>query len=333
MNNLKKFEEESLIENAKSLCVLYVESNKDIRHSLSNILNKYFEKVVSTPYADNAVKLFGSDFFDIVITDTELSDMSADIFCSKIKHIAPKKPIILISKKDDINKLIRLVNIGISGYIKTPFDKNNVISLLSKIVNEIIDLKMMYKYQDDLEINQNIKTEKKETKSQKKQKTQISDLLLTKRNEKISAHDFLERYPIALSNSINNILDINEDLDMIINNFIVNPSKENIDILSSKFETFSSVLERIQEFYDIAFVIKKLSIIFSEFEPYQDYKQYSEVFLALSSSISQWFEDIFINKTAKDIHFLDQSMLADALTLEDIFRGCDIDDSEGIEFF
>ncbi len=329
---MKNFEEESLIEDAKSLSVLYVEANKELRRDLSNLLNKYFKKVVSTPYADNAIKLFGSDFFDLVITDINLPDIEATDICSKIKHIAPRKPILLVSKSDDLEKLIDLVNIGICGYIKIPFDKNNVINILSKTVNEIMDLKMMYNYQDNLENNQH--TTKKPIKIENiEQPTKASDLLLTKRHIKISASEFLDRYPITLSSSLNGILDINEDLDMHLLTFMNNPTKDNINLLSDEFEKFSSILEHIEEFNDMAFVTNKLSITFRSLEPNKDYKQYSDTFLALSSSLNKWFEDIFINQSADDIHFLDQSMLADALTLEDLFRNNEYDYSDSIEFF
>jgi DNA-binding response OmpR family regulator len=322
---LKNFEEESLIEDAKDLKLLYVESNKEIKDNFSDILNKYFKKVVSTPYADNAIKLFSSDFFDIVIINSELSDMEAEKLGFKIKHVAPRKPILLVSEKHDIDKIISLVNIGIAGYIKYPFDKKEVIKILAKNVNEIIDLKMMYSYQDSLEVKEVVDIEEESVND--------SELLLTKRYSKISAKEFLDRYPIDLSSSTNSILDVSEYLDIHLNTFMNNPTKENIEILANEFEKFSSILENIEEFNDMAFVANKLSIIIMGLEENKDYKQYSDIFLALSASLNKWFEDIFINKTAEDIHFLDHSMLGDALTLEDLFRSGDISEDDGVEFF
>jgi DNA-binding NarL/FixJ family response regulator len=331
---LKKFEEEILIEEAKYLKVLYVQKDRLVRKELSNFLNKYFKKVVSTIHADNAIKLFQSDFFDLIITDMHIPDLDSEILCSNIKQIASKKPIIIISQKDDVNKLINLVNIGISGYIKYPLEHDNVIKILSNVVREIGELKMMYNYQDNLENNDKVhpKPSNKTKNTQKENKSKAINLLLTKRRENVSAVEFLDKYPINLSNSIESILTINETFDVHLNAFIHNPSEKNIQIVTEELEKFSSVLSNIEEFNDMAFTINKLALVFQNLEPNKSYKEYLEVFFDISDSLNQWFNDIFINKSASNIHFLDQSMLADALTLENIFRQTDSDD-DNIEFF
>ncbi|MEA1955774.1 MAG: response regulator [Campylobacterota bacterium] len=287
---------------------------------------KNFEEVVSTTYADSAIKLFESGFFDLIITDMHLVTMEITQFCSKIKHIAIRKPIIILSKEDNLKKLIKLVNIGIAGYIKLPLITKDLINILSNVVNNITELKMMYNYQDNLEKTTNPYNDTSEIQ-------QPIDLYLTQRDNNISALEFLDRYPIDISNSIDTIRSLNETFDLHLNAFINNPSKENIKVLADELEKFSSLIEHITEFNDIAFAINKLSITFRELEPNISYKQYTEIFLDISESLNKWFEDIFINKSATDIHFLDKSMIADALTLENIFRKGNSTNNDSIEFF
>ena len=323
----KEFEINTLKEYAKELKVLYVENHAGTRLKFSVILKEYFEEVFVTPYADNALQVFENGHFDLIISDLVLPDIDAEIVCRKIKNIAPKKPIIIVSNTKDADKIIELVNIGISGFIETPLEKDKVISLLSRIVFEISDLNFIYRYQDIIDDSYvEIKKETKIVEDSFDEKGD-SDLLkeknfdlLLKKHAKLSAKKFIEDYPRDLLLVGDGLVEINEGIDMSINKFVNNPSQESALELTDEFQRFSEKLMDINELQNILFIIKKLSMIFGNLDYTVSYKEHYDSIMKISENLMQWTNDIFVNQSADDIYYMDKQFLLETLLLEKLFR-------------
>ena len=336
MNSLK-FEIDALKENARTLKVLYVESHAGTRLKLSRMLKQYFGDVFVTAYADNGLKLFENGHFNLILTSATLPDMFATDFCKEIKEIAPKKPIVIVSKNKNPDEIIDLVNIGISGYILTPLDEKSVLHILSRVVLEISDLEMIYSFQDSIVeeyINPDETSEPVNYKKSKKEETTgnedgvIYDLmdennieLLITKHDKISAQDFIYEYPIDLHLTGDSLLALTEDIELHINSFINSPSHENAMIVAGEFRKFAEVLHPISVFSNISFSINKLAMIFESLDCTKSYKEYFDTLLAISETLMHWCNNVFIDSTADDIHYLDKQFLSDTLKLENLFRG------------
>lgn len=339
---MEEFRIETLIEDARNIKILYVEEHAGTRLKLGNFLKDYFGSVIIERYADNALKMFESGYFDIIITDSNLSDANVVEFCHKIKKIAPRKDIIIVSKNINQELMIELINIGISGYIPTPLNKKLIIKLLSRVVLEIVDLKAMYQFQDSILKNcydENGKqvflhNTKKQVDVESIPTIQDSMALLLRDYDVISAKEFLNSYPIDIQISIDKILDINEEIDIYVNALLNQTTQEHIDALADEFEKFSLVLDSIYEFYNINFITNKLAYIFRNLDVNQSYKKYSDLFLAITSGLNGWCDALFVAQDAPNIHFLDKSLLADALVLENFFRNSNIPaNDDEIELF
>ena len=339
MNHLL-FEKEALRENAKTLKVLYVENHAGTRLQFSRLLKHYFGELFVTTYPDNAIKIFESGYFDLIITGTNLPDMDTSVVCKKIKNIAPKKPIIIISKDKNPDKIIELVNIGISGYILTPLNEKEIIHILSKVVLDITDMQMIYNFQDTItsELSENAEKHKEvyhelitdedfekyadsivDEGTQNLRDEENLELMLTK-FEKISAEDFFNNYPIDLHATGDKLLSLNEDIDMHINKFILSPSHKNATVVADEFKKFSELLHPVAIFSNMAFSVNKLSTVFDTIDYTKSYKQHYDIILAISDELMGWVNAVFIHRDAEDIHYLDKSFLANALMLEDLFR-------------
>lgn len=331
MNSLK-FEIDALKENAKTLKVLYVENHAGTRLKLSRMLKQYFGDVFVTAYADNGLKLFENGHFNLILTSATLSDMFVSDFCRNIKEIAPKKPIIIVSKNKNANEIIELVNIGISGYILTPLEETKVLHILSRVVLEISDLEMIYSFQDSI-VEEYFKPEELVEKKVSKEKNTgdedgiVHDLLdennielLITKHERINAQDFLDDYPIDLHLTGDSLLSLTEDIELHINKFINSPSRESATVVADEFKKFAEILHPISVFSNISFSINKLAKIFESLDYTKSYKEYYDILLAVSETLMRWCRKIFIDSTAEDIHYLDKQFLADTLKLENLFR-------------
>lgn len=329
------FEIETLKENAKHIKILYVENHAGTRLKFSRLLKEYFDNVTVVAFADNAVGLFLSGYFDLIITDTNLLDMEVTDMCREIKHIAPRKPIVIISRMTDPNVLIELINIGVAGFITTPYEKKNVINILSKIILEINDTQILYKILDQMQENCNY-IEEIDTKVEDENQLDNNNLnLLLYSYDHISAKDFIEIYPKDLFIIGDKLLSIIEDIDLYINQFVHHTTQDNALNIIQEFEDFANVVEGIQEFSNISVAVQKLSMLFATLDYSKSYAQYYDVVLLISGELMEWCENIFIHKTADDIHYLDKSLLADALMLENLFKGTTStqEDDDSLEFF
>ena len=332
---MHSFEIESLKENAKDIKILYVENHAGTRLKFSRFLKKYFVNVTVVTFADNAVQLFLSGYFDLIITDTNLLDMEVSDMCRKIKHIAPRKPIVIISNLSDSSVLIELINIGVAGFITTPYEEENVIKILSKIVLNISDMQILYKILDQVQENSTY-VEKKDIKSKNNNALNNSNLnLLLYKYEHISAKDFIEIYPKDLFVIGDQLLSIIEDIDLYINQFINHTSHKNALNIVREFEEFSNIVGGVQEFTNISFSVQKLAILFATLDYSKSYTQYYDLILLISGELLEWCENIFMNKDVEDIHYLDKSLLADTLMLENFLKGSQNvqEDDNSLEFF
>jgi DNA-binding NarL/FixJ family response regulator len=332
MNN---FEIVSLKENAKDIKILYVENHAGTRLKFSRFLKEYCDNVTVVAYPDYAIELFLSGYFDLIITDANLPDMDVATMCKKIKHVAPRKPIVIISHATDSNLLVELINIGIEGFIRTPYDRDEVVKILSKVILNYSDTQILYSVLDQLQENCTYK-EKKLTNTRNLTLLNNNNLnLLLHHYDHISAKDFIDIYPKDLFIIGDKLLSIIEDIDLYINQFVNQKNKESVLPIIQELEEFSNVVEGIQEFSNISIAVQKISMLFATLDYSKSYEKYYDVILLISGELMNWCENIFINQSAEDIHYLDKSLLADALMLENLFKGLDNtqSDDDSLEFF
>jgi two-component system cell cycle response regulator CpdR len=80
---------------AAPLRILYVEDNDLVRGITHELLAQPSRKVVAVASAEEALKLFESDVFDIVVTDVSLPAMSGLDLARRLLQLAPAVPIII----------------------------------------------------------------------------------------------------------------------------------------------------------------------------------------------------------------------------------------------
>ena len=228
------FEEQVLYGNSKSLKVLLVIHHAGTRLKLAAMLKKYFSEVNICTFASAALLEFSKAKFDLIITEHHLLDMDGYMLCKNIKHIAPKKPIVVVSNKSEVDELIDLINIGVDGFIRVPLEKEEIIPILTRVTNNISDMNMLYKsfdlnYLIDVEDKKGIKAEAKKDYPKESVDTLFKNL------SSMSAKDFMDAYPTDLEIIGDKLLEIIDDMDISINKFLNHTTKENALELALEF--------------------------------------------------------------------------------------------------
>lgn len=221
------------------------------------------------------------------------------------------------------------------------FSSKNIDKLLKELNRFEHDLVIYLTSNDDktqivaeLRINEPKKIEPKEF--------QAKEELNKESMQRISAKEFLNEFEIDFED-IQNLKSIEDDIFEYLELFDYSNDKQKIaKEIASYFRSYGTQIIYLREFQDISDALIGLGIAFEE----ADYSNISDanlkffpiIFSNLTSDLKKWREDIFIDQTAQDIHYLDASIIANCQQCASILKSFDrsnnfSDDSMDIEFF
>lgn len=142
---------DQLITWSKDLRVLYVEDDISLREEVSIFLSDIFESVDLATNGKEGLEKLALNSYHIVITDIRMPIMDGIEMIEKIKELYPNQPILVTSAHNEIEYLIKLINLGVDNFITKPLQSEQVFKVLHKIVEHINQKKELRKISNDLE--------------------------------------------------------------------------------------------------------------------------------------------------------------------------------------
>lgn len=116
--------------------ILHVDDNDDTLKIVKIILENEGFDVISVSKGKDALKKIDMNNFSLIILDVMMPDMSGWDLFTRIAKIKPNYKIIFLSILDiSEEKIKKLKNNGIKDYIKKPFDNNNFVARIKKVIN------------------------------------------------------------------------------------------------------------------------------------------------------------------------------------------------------
>jgi putative two-component system response regulator len=116
----------------KSLVVLYVEDEDDVRDALSRYLSRRFAKVDTAANGQEGLDKFKQNHYDIVITDVRMPVMDGLEMAKQIKEITEDMPVIVVTAFNETDYFMRAIEIGIDRYVKKPVDAGELFEAIYK---------------------------------------------------------------------------------------------------------------------------------------------------------------------------------------------------------
>ena len=116
---------------AMALRILYVEDNPLVREVTSELLSQEERQVVALGTAEEALKAFEADPFDIVITDVSLPVMSGLDLARNILTLKPSAPIIIASGYA-LTSVVQNLGPNVRTIVK-PFEAGQIDSLITDL--------------------------------------------------------------------------------------------------------------------------------------------------------------------------------------------------------
>ncbi|QOY51992.1 response regulator [Candidatus Sulfurimonas baltica] len=125
-DNLKE-----LIKITKTLKLLYVEDDKQVRDSTLEMLNNFFSDIVIAMDGQEGLEKFNENQFDLIITDMQMPNLNG---LEMLKKLNSRVPSLVLSAYDFGSQVSKY---GVHDYILKPLESEQFIMALHKVVEKI----------------------------------------------------------------------------------------------------------------------------------------------------------------------------------------------------
>jgi signal transduction histidine kinase/CheY-like chemotaxis protein/AraC-like DNA-binding protein len=99
--------------------ILIVEDNEQMRNYLKEVLENY--QITEAENGQEALEILQQQSFDIIITDYMMPVLDGEGLVLKIKENGLKTPIIVLTARSDQEGKLKMLRLGIDGYLNKPF--------------------------------------------------------------------------------------------------------------------------------------------------------------------------------------------------------------------
>ncbi len=122
----------------KTMKVLYVEDNQDVREQTLKMLKVFFNNIEIAENGEEALEIFNSSIipFDLIITDIEMPILDGITMICSIREKNKNIPIIIFSAHDNTEYFLDAIHAGIDEYILKPFNINKVSDTLMNVLEK-----------------------------------------------------------------------------------------------------------------------------------------------------------------------------------------------------
>lgn len=166
-------------------------------------------------------------------------------------------------------------------------------------------------------------------------------IILSKSHDNVlCATEYIENCAISFMGKIDGLEAINDETDKAILDFEQTPSKRTAMIICDNFQEYANILAELIDFTHLGFAVQTLINFLSTLTEDQlddtKVKKLSSMLLNLLHDLASWRENVFITQVARDVHYLDASLLSSCIQIEAIFEEKGVEVSSGdddIEFF
>ncbi len=131
-NNLSE-----LIEFTRSLNILFVEDNEDVRNQLLKFLKNFFNEIDVAFDGCNAFDIYqqNQSKYNLIITDISMPRLDGIELSRKIINLNQTQKIMVVSAHTEVDKLNKLKEIGVFDILQKPVGYNTLIDSLEKLYN------------------------------------------------------------------------------------------------------------------------------------------------------------------------------------------------------
>ena len=131
-------QETSALEYIKSLTLLCVEDNKTTQLIYDSIFEDIVKEIHFADNGEDGYQKYLDNDIDIIISDYDMPVLNGLDMIEKIRKVDKTIPIVLVSAIEDIDVILRALNLSVNNFIKKPIQKTEVIDNLISVSKVLI---------------------------------------------------------------------------------------------------------------------------------------------------------------------------------------------------
>lgn len=345
----------NLKEIAYDMSILIVEDDQVLQKQIKLFLSKFFKHIDVANNGKEALELYAKNSYSLIFTDLTMPVMGGKELIENIIKIDESQHIMVLSAHQESQKLIDLINIGIDGYLLKPIDSLSMLKQINKVCQYIYNQAMLEHLNIMLE-ESNSELSKKNAKLEATLKeldrakktidtltTEASSVKVVQNtnqtsvvimpNKKMSAAEFLSSYPLELDS-------INEELEELEGNFytLLSMAEKACDHsllmeLTKMLRSFAREIEMVPQFGAVAHGILELATAFGTLQDHSKIPMLLPMLGSLFDNLEKWRKGIFLYQDAQDIHYMDNSLISDAQSLQAFLNTSESSSDSELELF
>jgi|GEM_PF-695983 len=112
--------------------ILIVDDHEQMRHYLSKVLDKY--EIEEAEHGKEALRILATQSFDVIISDYMMPIMDGEAFVKELKRQKNKTPILVLTARSDNQGKLKMLRLGIDGYLNKPFLEEELLLNIKKAI-------------------------------------------------------------------------------------------------------------------------------------------------------------------------------------------------------
>ncbi len=192
-----------LIYNAKNLTILFVEDDDTTRDELIDFLSAFFPRIISAVDGQDAWEKFNNNKIDLVVTDITMPRMNGLELLSLIRANNSTIPLLILSAHTESKYFLESIKYGVDGYLVKPFDLEQFLTVISKVVYRLDMEQKFLQYNKSLEEMVERKTHELEHKYLYDQRTELPNSIMLKNDLIMEAKGYMILLDISHFSVIN----------------------------------------------------------------------------------------------------------------------------------
>jgi PAS domain S-box-containing protein/diguanylate cyclase (GGDEF)-like protein len=129
--------EKELVEELKSLTILYVEDEPDVQNALASIIRRRSGNLILAANGQEGYEKYLEFTPDLIITDIKMPIMDGLEMSRKIREHSRSVPIVITTAFNDTSFLIDAIDTGINQFVLKPIDSEKLFAAIMHCVREI----------------------------------------------------------------------------------------------------------------------------------------------------------------------------------------------------
>lgn len=303
-------------------------TNRHFDNQAINLFNKnVYNRSLIFRIFDNASL---AEFWEYYLTDSkkQVEDLN---YCMRVVYVLGQLLLKsnvsfeVISEENDETLYITQTNIE---SIDEKVIKNIILKHYPNLIFSVQDGKLSFsfhKVEESKQISHSLNEEEE-------------SILRATHDKGVTAKEFLSKTPISLIDKIEELEETEDKIDEAIFEFEKIPSRETLALINQNLMIYNDVIDELVEFQNLSIGINSLIKFLESIEEEQlkdiNIKLFTNLLLSVLEDLSNWRKSIFIEQNARDIHYLDSSLLNSCLQIESVLSEDDEDDDDNdLELF